>query len=235
MGEYVTALQFLREAHSILNHYCPQMLSRTEWNMAARAGYEAMEKAAKAIELLAGVHLSTQHDVTIQQQVLDRLPLVAWRVEEDPSASTSLCAAKRYIPSPHVALLRVSQGSFTQLAAAGCDPSAPLEMILDGSTILVYAGPNAILSVTDTVAGVSLNGHWIQVLIGPTQLQLLNDFLRSVPKGRNVSAYYGRVFDARSAEEVRNNGMSLFVPVKRRVGHRLGDSAPRGGRPNNGL
>ena len=57
-------------------------------------------------------------------------------------------------------------------------------------------------------------------MIGTGQLELLNEFLKSVSRGRNVSAYYGDVYDQQSAERLQTNGTSLFVPVKRRVGHR---------------
>ncbi|HET9363220.1 MAG TPA: hypothetical protein VFO58_25905 [Vicinamibacterales bacterium] len=221
MKGYIKALQYFREAYSILDYHCPRMQSRSEWNMAARAAYEAMEKVVKAVELLADVHLTTQHDVTLHQQVLDRLPLVAWRVDDDPMTSISLCAVKKHSPDLHVTLSKVSRGMFTSLASGRWDGSSPLSMTMSGSTIQVLSGTTAVFGVTDTTAGVSLEGHWIQVLISQPQVELLNDFLKSVSKGRNVSAYYGKVFDAQSAEAVRGNGMSLFVPVKRRVGHRI--------------
>ena len=77
--DYVKGLQYLREAHSILTVHSANMLSRSEWNMAAHITYDAMEKVVKAIELLAGLPLTRQHDVKLHQEVLERLPLVGWR------------------------------------------------------------------------------------------------------------------------------------------------------------
>jgi len=50
MDSYVKALRFFRDAYHMLYDYCPRMRSRSDWNLAAKTAYDAMEKVAKAVE-----------------------------------------------------------------------------------------------------------------------------------------------------------------------------------------
>ena len=121
-----------------------------------------MEKVAKAVEPLTNIYLTKQHDVSLRQGILERVPLVAWRVADDPMESVSLCVRKKQSPDVHVTVDKVVKGTFNRLAAASVRCLDDISLISDGSTIRVLSGATDVLAITDTSAGVSLQGHWVQ-------------------------------------------------------------------------
>jgi hypothetical protein len=221
--EYVKGLSMIRDAYGMLYEHCQNMMSRSEWNLAGRTAYDAMEKVALAIDALAGIRTPKQghHGVRILESALQLLPLVAWRVGDDPSSSVSLFLEKRTSPNHHVRLFKCVHGTLTLLCANSVPSLLDVQFSKDGSTLSVLSGGQPVSKITDTTDGIRLDGMWVQVCISSAKLAILNKYLEPIPVERNTSAYYGRTYCRQDSERICSDGQNLFVPVTHRIGHNM--------------
>lgn len=224
----VKGLSQFRDAFGMLYTHCDKMLSRSEWNLAGKTAYDAMEKVAIAVEELAGIHppKRAQHEAKLHSDVLVRVPLVAWHVYADPTSSPAIFVSKHSSPDLHIKVGKTVMGTATVLATVRVSGLNEILLTKDGSTIYVCIGGAPATALTDTTLGFALEGKWGQLRLDAARIAVLNKYLEPVRIERNTAAYYQRQYNSSEARQICSDGKSLFVPVKRGVGYRIGAGPP---------
>lgn len=221
--DYVKALYFIRAAFGMINDDCPRMLARSDWNVAGRHAYDAMEKVALAVETLSGIKAPRKkgsHSLRIVDDALTLIPLVCWRIQDDPSSGVSYCVLKRTDPHNHIRLMKCAGGTMTNLDGRAVASLDNMSLVRDGSNLGVFSHGRPVTIVTDT-SGTLLDGVWVQLLISKPQLDILNSYLEPIPVARNTAAYYAKMFTRNEATNICDDAYKLFTPIKQRIGHNI--------------